>query len=199
MGKDFPEIPVTVTFKDIATSDALEVRIRELAQRLARFHSRITVCRVVVAEAHRQHNKGTLHHVRIDLTVPDGEIVVNREPEENHAHEDAYIAVRDAFEAAQRQLRDWVGRHAKHGAKAHPTPRHGTVVRVFGDDGFGFIETPDGDEVYFHKNAVTHGGWDKLDVGTYVRFIEANGDKGPHATNVTLVDESEGEFVEVRE
>ncbi len=191
MANGSPDIPVMVTFKDMATSDAVEARIRERAHKLSRYHERITACRVVIAEAHRQHNKGTQFHVRVDLTVPDGEIVVNREPEVNHAHEDAYVAIRDAFDAAQRQLRDWVGRHTKHGSKAHPTPRHGTVVRVFGDDGFGFIETPDGDEVYFHKNAVTRGGWKRLDVGTTVRFNEADGDKGPHATSVTPMDEGD--------
>jgi cold shock CspA family protein/ribosome-associated translation inhibitor RaiA len=195
MADGAPDIPVMVTFKDMAPSEAVETRIHGRAQKLSRYHERITACRVVIAEAHRQHQKGTLFHVRIDLTVPDGEIVVNREPEMDHAHEDAYVAIRDAFDAAQRQLQDWVGRHAKHGSKMHPTPRHGTVVRVFADDGFGFIETPDGDEVYFHKNAVTRGGWNKLDVGTAVRFCEADGDKGPHAPSVTLVDE--GEFVEL--
>jgi len=191
MANGSPEIPVMVTFKDMETSDAVEARIRERGQKLGRFLERITACRVVIAEAHRQHHKGTLFHVRVDLSVPDGEIVVNREPELDHAHEDAYVAIRDAFDAAERQLRDWVGRHAKHGAKAHPTPRHGQVVRVFGDDGFGFIETPDGDEIYFHKNSVTRGGWSKLDVGTYVRFSEADGDKGPHATSVTPVNDGE--------
>ncbi len=199
MAKGSPDIPVMVTFKDMAPSAAVEARINERAQKLGRYHDRITACRVVIAEAHRQHQKGTLFHVRIDLTVPDGEIVVNREPEMDRAHEDAYVAIRDAFDAAQRQLQDWVGRHAKHGSKMHSTPRHGTVVRVFADDGFGFIETPGGDEVYFHKNAVTRSGWNKLDVGTYVRFCEADGDKGPHATSVTLADEGEGEFVEVPE
>lgn len=187
------EIPVTVAFKDMPTSDAVEARIRELAERLGRYHNRITVCRVVVAEAHRQHVKGTLHHVRVDLTVPDGEIVVNREPELNRAHEDVYVAVRDAFDAVQRQLQSWVGRHAKHGAKAHPSPRQGVVVRVFADDEFGFIEALDGAEVYFHKNVVSGGGWNKLDVGTPVRFTEIEGEKGPHATHVTAM--GEGEFV----
>ncbi len=61
-------------------------RIRERGQKLIRFHERITACRFFIAEARRQHQKGTLFHVRIDLSVPDGEIVVNREPELDHAH-----------------------------------------------------------------------------------------------------------------
>jgi cold shock CspA family protein len=64
-------------------------------------------------------------------------------------------------------------------------------VKVFGEDGFGFIETPDGAEIYFHKNAVTRGGWDKLDLGTHVRFSEADGDKGPHATRVTPISDGD--------
>lgn len=188
---DSPDFPVTVTFKDMATSDAVETRIRERAGHLGRYHDRITVCRVVVAEAHRQHHKGNFHHVRIDMTVPDGEIVVNREPELDHAHEDVYVAVSDAFNAARRQLQHWVGRHAKHDAKARRIPRHGCVVRVFADDGFGFIETPEGNEIYFHKNGVSGGGWQKLEVGTQVHFTEIEGDNGPHATHVTPSGEGE--------
>ena len=192
MVDDSPKFPVTIAFKDVATSEAVEARIRERAEYLGRYHDRITGCRVVVAETHRQHHKGTLHHVRIDLTVPEGEIMVNREPESGHAHEDVYVAVGDAFDAAQRQLQHWVGRRAKHDARGHPTPRRGRVVRVFADDGFGFIETPDGGEIYFHKNAVSGGCWKKLNIGTQVRFTEAEGEKGPHATHVTAA--SEGRF-----
>ena len=59
---------------------------------------------MVVETPHRQHTKGTLYHIRVDLTLPGEEIVVDRDPED-HAHEDVYIAIRDAFEAVRRQLK----------------------------------------------------------------------------------------------
>jgi ribosome-associated translation inhibitor RaiA len=59
---------------------------------------------VVVEAPHRQHKKGTLYHIRVDLTLPGEEIVVDRDPDD-HAHEDVYIAIRDAFEAVRRQLK----------------------------------------------------------------------------------------------
>jgi len=87
--------------------------------------------------------------------------------------------------AAKRRLEDHARLHRVQDVKPHPTPHHGEVVRLFADDGYGFIVTPDRREIYFHRNSVTGDGWHQLDVGTPVTFTEATGDKGPHATNVT--------------
>ncbi len=186
------KIPLQITFRNMPHSDAVEARIREVARRLEKFHDRITRCSVVVAEAHRRGHKGKLYNVRIDITVPGGEIVVNRDAGLDHAHEDMYVAIRDAFKAARRQLEDRVRRRSGHRVKAHPTPHHGRVVRVFDDEGYGFIATPDGREVYFHENSVVEGGWEKIDVGAEVRFTEAEGEQGPHAVNVTPLELGSG-------
>jgi ribosome-associated translation inhibitor RaiA len=90
------------------TSPATETLIRERAQKLARFHDRIGACRVVVEAHHRHQRKGRIYHVRIDLTVPGHEIVVGRERDQDHSHEDIKVAVGDAFDAARRRLEDHV-------------------------------------------------------------------------------------------
>ena len=180
------QIPVEVTFRDMPHWDAVEQDILDRAERLERFYDKITSCRVVVEAPHLRHQKGQLYNVRIDITVPGREIVVNRLPHEDHAHEEMQVAIRDAFKAAQRQLQDYV-RERRGQVKMHETPPHGRVLRLFADEGYGFIETPDGREVYFHRNAVLDEGYDELEVGTEVRFAEEAGEKGPQASTVRPV------------
>jgi ribosomal subunit interface protein len=99
-------LPVQITFRNFDPSLALEEHIRERAAKLDHYAERITSCHVVLEAHHRHHHKGRLFHVRIDLVVPGGEIVVSREPHEAHEHEDIYVAIRDAFDAAKRQLQE---------------------------------------------------------------------------------------------
>ncbi|HVM95170.1 MAG TPA: HPF/RaiA family ribosome-associated protein [Candidatus Acidoferrales bacterium] len=98
------QLPLQVTFRGIEPSAAVEERIRERATKLDQFHDHIIGCRVVVETPHRHHHQGKLFHVRIDVTVPHHELVVNREPLQHKAFEDVYVAIRDAFDAAERQL-----------------------------------------------------------------------------------------------
>jgi cold shock CspA family protein len=124
--------------------------------------------------------------VRIDLTVPGTELVVSRDNGLNHAHEDAYVAVRDAFKAARRKL-DSHTRRQRQQVKTHEVPPHGRVSALFPEEGYGTIQTPDGREIYFHQNSVLNGGFDKLAAGSEVRFVEVSGDKGPQASTVQLI------------
>lgn len=119
------EIPVIVTFRDIEPSPAVEERIRSEAQKLTRYHARIIDCRVVVELPHRQHHKGKIYHVAVDVSVPGGEAVASRDPQNNHAHEDVYVAIRDSFRAARRQLESHAGR-ARGDLKSHLEPPDAT-------------------------------------------------------------------------
>jgi len=98
--------PLQINFRDIPHSDAIEARVREKADKLDKFYDRIMTCSVMIEAPHGHHHKGNLYHIRIDLTVPNGEIVINRDPGDHHAHEDVYVAIRDAFDAARRKLVD---------------------------------------------------------------------------------------------
>jgi ribosome-associated translation inhibitor RaiA len=116
-------IPIQVTFKDMTVSDAIEAAAIHHAARLERYYPRITRCDVSIASPHRHHQKGRLYSVRVDLTVPGREIVVNRDPPVDHSHEDVHLAIRDAFRATRRLLEDHV-RGRRHQVKTHakPTP-----------------------------------------------------------------------------
>ena len=99
------QLPLKITFRDISPSPAIEAHVREKAQKLEKFHSRILGIRVTVSAPDLQHHKRATHHVQVDVKVPGSEIVVNKERRENHENEDVYVAIRDAFSSAERQLR----------------------------------------------------------------------------------------------
>ncbi len=180
------QMPLQITFRDMKPSAAVEDRIRERATELDQFYDRIMRCRVVVHAPHRHHHQGKLFHVRIDLTVPGAELVVNREPAMHHAYEDVYVAIRDAFDAAQRQLADYA-RRQRGDVKVHEIAPGARVAKLFPEEGYGFIASADGTELYFHRNSVLNDAFDRLEVGSEVEFVEEPGDKGPQASTVRVV------------
>ncbi len=108
------EKPLQITFRHMDPSDALEAKIRERAEKLEKFHDQIMSCHVIVEAPHRHQHKGKLYWIHLDITVPDGEIVVNRNPSKKTSHEDVYVAIRDAFNAARRRLEDHARRKRNH-------------------------------------------------------------------------------------
>ena len=176
-----------VTFRNIDASPAVEAAIRERARELDKFFDRIVSCRVVIEAPHRRRH-GDIFHIRVDLKIPGKEIVVKRDPAEHHAHEDIYVAVRDCFDAVRRQLEDHV-RRRRGDVKAHDVPAHGRIASLIAEKDYGFIAGADGAEVYFHRNAVANGGFQKLVVGEEVRFSlhPGEGEKGPQASAVVPI------------
>jgi ribosomal subunit interface protein len=179
--------PLEIRFHQMASSPAIEARIREKAAELERFFDRITGCRVIVEREHRHHHKGNLFRVRVEIDAPGKELAVTHSGPLDHAHEDVYVAIRDAFNAAVRRLEDHV-RERGGKVKAHEVPLHGTVRMVDHEGGFGFIETAEG-EVYFHRNSVVEGGFVALEPGSKVRLevAERESKEGWQATTVRLI------------
>ena len=180
------EQPLQITFRDIPHSDAVEAGIREKAAKLEQFCDRIMSCRVVVEAPHGHHHRGKLYHVRVDLTVPNAEIIVNRSPSEHHAHEDVYVAIRDAFDATRRQLQSYV-RKQRGKVKSHELPHHGKVSSLVPGGDYGRIQTSDGRDIYFHRNSVINGDFDALETGNEIRFTEEAGEDGPQASTVHII------------
>jgi ribosomal subunit interface protein len=176
-------IPIQVTFKGMDPSEAVEANIREKAEKLERFSDHLMSCRVVVEAPHRHSRQGKMYGLRIDIGVVNGEIAVTHQGPQNQAHEDVYVAIRDAFDAAARQLEDYE-RKQRGKVKAHEVPLHGKIVGMSHDH--GFIAASDGREIYFHKNSVTLGNFDDLEDGDEVRLVihPGEGEKGPQASTV---------------
>ncbi|MBM3519058.1 MAG: HPF/RaiA family ribosome-associated protein [Alphaproteobacteria bacterium] len=175
--------PLKITFRDIDPSEAIERRIRREVDKLQRGFDRMTDCRVVIEAPHQRHAKGRIYRVTIEANVPGHEIVVSSDPLD-HAHEAAYVAIRDAFRAARRQLEEH-GRRGRGEVKVHAGPPHGRIVRLFPDN--GFVETVDGQEVCFRCNAVVNDAFERIEVGAEVRLVVAPGEKGAQASTVTPI------------
>lgn len=173
-------IPLQITIRDMAHSEALDASIREKAARLEAFYPNIMSCRVVVEIPHKHKHQGKLFNVRVDVTVPGHELVFNRD-----LHEDVHVALRDAFDAAKRRLEDMV-RVQRGDVKSHTPSAHGRVARIDGEQGFGFIETSDGRELYFARDNVVHPGFDQLRIGDEVQFVEEVADEGLQAKRVSV-------------
>lgn len=163
-----------------------EVVLKE-ASKLELFFPRIVSCRVAI-EAPKTRRES--HRVRIDLGVPGEELVVehnaDRHPERppaNRTRRDAEVAIRDAFRELRRRVQDYAQR-----IRPLPLDREGSlegkVTKLLPD--YGFIES-DSHGVYFHRNSVVGGHFDRLRIGSRVRFTEEEGEKGPQASTVKLV------------
>ncbi|MDP6707678.1 MAG: HPF/RaiA family ribosome-associated protein [Alphaproteobacteria bacterium] len=181
------ETLLEIVFEGIDPSPAIESLIREEMDKLEQYFDRITSARVVFAAPHHAHNKGNVYAVRIHLEVPgQKDLAISRNPGADHRHEDAYLVVRDAFRAARRRLKDRTKKQ-RGKVKVHEAPPTGRVARLFPDGGYGFIETIDEREVYFHRNSVVTGSFDRLAVGAEVRFAEEMGEDGPQASTVHVL------------
>ena len=173
-----------VVFRHMDPSPAVEARIRTHVERLEHLYGRITTGQVVVEAPHRRNRQGRLFAVRLRLSTPGRHVVVTHEGRLNHAHEDIYVALRDAFDAAARQL-DAHAERLRGEIKTHAAPLlTGKVSRLFPDH--GFVTTAEGLEIYFHANSVVGGRFGRLQVGDELRLsvTEGGNDQGPRATTV---------------
>lgn len=196
--------PLQITFRNGTLPPAAELWIRLEAAKLEKFYGRIMGCRVQVGSPHRHHRWGSHYHVRIDLTVPGGELVIKHEPslkararqsdelefkkhfETSAPHKQLRNAIDDAFKAAARRLQDYA-RRQRGDVKHLELPPRARVRQLFRDQNYGFLVTADGRDVYFHKDSVLNNAFGRLKIGTLVSFAEEQGDQGPQASTVRIV------------
>ncbi len=172
-----PRIAVRGTFPEAAVAE-----IHERVAKLEQFFAGIVTCRVGI-EGPGAHHRNGRHAVRIILTVPHTELVVTRQ-----FGDDPMESVREAFDAMQRRLEDYV-RRLRGDVKSNEALPIGRIARVFGDRDYGFIAV-DGREIYFHRHSVTGARFEDLEPGMRVRFSEEEGEEGPQAAVVQLVGRS---------
>lgn len=173
--------PVQVAVHNVTLPPAVEADIRRRAAHLARFHQRITGCRVLVdVPQRRRRSDHSQYRVRIDLRTPGRDLVVDRQPRAALG-----TALDHAFEAMRRRLQDRV-RRRQGAVKVHvPTPR-AQVAELFPLAGYGFLETADGERIYFDRASVLKDGFDRLSPGAEVRYTEELGERGRQATTVAI-------------
>ena len=176
------QLPLQITGRDLSLSAEEEELIREQAEQLNDFYAGIMGCRVLVTIPNRYPAGPPISYtVRVDLTLKGGELAVTRQPKPSLQE-----AVQDAFGAARRQLQDYA-RRQRSDVKSSSKPARGKVTKLFAYEGYGFLDPGDGTEIYFHRNSVLNDGFDRLEIGSQVRFTLGSGAEGPQASTVTLV------------
>jgi len=179
--------PLEIAFHQIEPTPELEADIRERADKLARLYDRLTHCRVSVEALHKQHRTGNLFEVHIDMLVPGGELVVSREPhkaKERYASPDVRTAVRDAFKAAERQLKEYK-RQLNGEVKSEAPLLQAHVAELHPEEDYGYLITASGSLLYFHRNSLTGGiALENLKRGEVLHYQPADGEAGPTAVKI---------------
>lgn len=182
------QVPAEISYHGVDRSDWSEEFIGRQVERLERYAPDMIACRIAVEQPHRRHHQGRPYHVRVEVTLPGHiDLVATAEPVEVPQTVELRTVIRDAFKAMEKQVKKAAEQRRPYDVKTHDQPM-AFVSRVFPADDYGFITTPEGREIYFHRNAVLHGDYERLTIGTEVRFAEEMGEEGPQATTVQIVD-----------
>jgi cold shock CspA family protein len=179
------QIPLQISFENAEPSEAVRAAIGHEVERLEKYRHHITGCRVAVVAPSTKHRHGAVYRINIWVTIPPHKnIVVNHQPSDDRGRVHVEVAIKDAFAAARRQIKA-LAQRASGKVKLHEVEAHGRVTKISAD--YGFIATSDGREIYFHRNSVIDNTFDRLSVGSEVRFAEELGEKGAQASTVHLI------------
>lgn len=177
-----------LNYQDVPRSDWSDALIRERVARLERHSRDIVSCLVIVSQPHRHQHKGNPFRVSIEVRLPRSRpLMVVQEPAVVERRSDLRAVITSAFSAMEQRL-SAAGEPRRRDALAPAPEEHrGLVTKLFVDSGDGYLRTPDGREYRFSLNAVLHGDFPRLAVGTEVRFEPNTGDDGPRASSVQIV------------
>jgi ribosome-associated translation inhibitor RaiA/cold shock CspA family protein len=185
------QVPVEIAFHNIEPSERAEQEIRAKVADLERIYERLVSCRVWIDQRARDRTHTIPPVVRIELGVPGRpDIVVSHEPDHllrKYKHPDLHNAINEAFRIAERQLL-----HIKEQREGRTKEPHhdsenqslGQIAEIDGGGEFGFLMTKEGGLLYFHRNSVLSGDFDRLQRGDDVHYVEESGDTGPIASKV---------------
>jgi cold shock CspA family protein len=176
------QIEPQISFRNVERNPGLDRRILEGIDKLGTVNERIISVRMAVEDQRGAGSPDHLYRVRLDITIPGGEIVVKEAPA-GDPHPPLDQVLGQAFDTARRKLKEV--RMQRRGKVKDKLPRSvGRVADIFPQEDYGFIEDDVGRRVYFHRNSVSGNGWEGLDMGHSVTFEEEQGDKGPQAVVV---------------
>ncbi|QOR39165.1 HPF/RaiA family ribosome-associated protein [Billgrantia diversa] len=185
------QTPLEITYQHVSRSEWIDEYIRSRVAKLEQFNHDIVSCRVVIEQTQNPHKTGNPYRALVEVNLPaKGELVAEKSDKVTDPQVQLRPIIRNAFEAMEKQLKKQTAKRdgkVKH-HNDEPIPPVATVVRLFEKDGYGFIKSLSGEEFYFHRNSVLHGDFERLTVGTRVRFEPDEGEKGLHASTVQVID-----------
>ncbi len=182
-------VPVQVSFRGVSQYESIQKWAQAQAVKLEEACSHLSSVRLAVEKVQKYQESGRPYRVRLDLTVPPGkEIVIKREPGGGSIHETLQDELETVFHVAFRRLSE-IKDIQQGKVKKHPHKEvNGVVTKIFRDRSYGFITAFDGHEVYFHKNSLRSGNFDRLQKTTGVNYVEELGEKGPQASAVRVIE-----------
>jgi len=185
------QIAPEIIFHDVDRSPWVENYVLERLARLEKFAEGITSCRVSLTQEQASHHKGNRYSVMVEVRLPPNHDLAAKKAKMIHDMQTQLPALINlAFGAIERQLKKTAELRrgeVKRLDVRHDGQPHGIVEKLF-DEGYGFLRAVDDDrQVYFHRNSVLHGDFERLAVGTEVRFTPQEGEQGPQASSVQIV------------
>ncbi len=186
------KIPPEITYRNVEKTNAIDTLVNEKIAKLEHVCNYISSCHIAIEKTHDRPRTGSPYRVRIDMTVPPGhELVAQSNPSDSNQHDPLDAVIRDAFSAARQQLVKLTKQqHESDRSKSYEEVQETTalVTKLFRDQGYGFLKTLDGREIYFHSNSVLHDDFERLEIGTGVHFSLEQGEEGPQASTVKIID-----------
>ncbi|MBW8905203.1 MAG: HPF/RaiA family ribosome-associated protein [Betaproteobacteria bacterium] len=182
------QVAPEVIFKDVERSAWVEEFVAERLGHLEKFSPDITRCHVTLAREQSSHKKGNRYSVMVEVRMPrQHDLAVRKQKQIRDMQTQLPAVINEAFGAIEKQLKKTKALR-RHEEKTHDSEPRGLVAKIFAEEGYGFIRTLDGtQELYFHRNSVLHDDFERLAVGTEVRFAPEEGEKGPQASSVQVV------------
>jgi ribosome-associated translation inhibitor RaiA/cold shock CspA family protein len=187
------QVPLEISFHNLEKIGWAEEEIRDHVARLEEIYDRVISCRVRVDKRATNANDTIPPVVRIEIGVPGNkDIVVAHEPEHlqrKFQRPDLHNAINEAFRIAERRLteyKDQLKGYAKGGQHAVGKELRGQVAEMRPGEDFGFLMTPEGGLLYFHRNSVLSDDFETLKRGDEVSYVEDTGDTGPVAVKVRV-------------
>ncbi|WP_136064077.1 HPF/RaiA family ribosome-associated protein [Modicisalibacter radicis] len=187
------QVPLEITYNHISRSEWIDEYVKSRVEKLEQFSDNIVSCRFTIEQTQNPHRTGNPYRAHVSVSLPaKRELVAEKTDTVTDMHVQLRPIIKHAFEAMEKQLKKENGkREARKGKRSEGdgvAPPVATVVRVFEEEGYGFLKNLSGEEIYFHRNAVLHDDFDRLTVGAQVRFEPEAGEKGPQASTVQIID-----------
>jgi cold shock CspA family protein len=184
-------IPLEISFHGLSRNESIEQIIRNDAAKLERVCDRLISCRVGIKLDQKSSNTGNPFRVRIEMRVPPGHnLVVTNTSGVKEAAGDLPTTVKNTFKSAHRRLKQLVEKQQGE-TKSHPQQEiSGIITKIFAEEGYGFLRSLDGDEIYFHRNSIVNDDFDRLKPGTGVSYTAEVGENGLQASSIQVLDKT---------
>jgi ribosome-associated translation inhibitor RaiA/cold shock CspA family protein len=188
------QVPAEIAFHNFTNVEQkkwAEDEIRARIAKLEKLYDRLITCRVRVDQRADNSSHTIPPVVRIELSIPGNkDVVVSHEPDylqQKFQRPDLHNAINEAFRIAEDrlvQLKNKMQGRTKEALHDGENQFLGQIAELTPDEDFGFLMTKEGGLLYFHRNSLLGGDFDKLRRGDEVFYVEAMGDTGPTAQKV---------------